>query len=297
MEVEVKTNRDKSEQVQYNAPDFPVYVRRGKLSWYANYRAISHWHDDIELIYVRSGHMEYSVNGATVAIREGDGIFVNSRQLHYGFSSSMEECDFLCVLLHPTLLCASPYIEQHYVAPVTEHPSLAFHALHAARERERDILACVGELYRRQGEPAFALRAQSLFFRIWESLFLLSDSVERRPAPRSPHLPALKDMIQFIHAHYTEKLTLAQISRAGGVGKTACCAIFQTYTDETPISYLTGYRLKKGMELLRTTDQTVSEICFAVGFSGASYFTETFRKAYGCTPTAYRRRLLEEETE
>lgn len=99
-------------------------------------------------------------------------------------------------------------------------------------------------------------------------------------------------MLRFIYGHYAEKITLAQISRAGHVGKTACCAIFQRYTGETPVSYLTGYRMKKGMELLETTDWTVTEVGYAVGFSSASYFTETFRRHCGCTPREYRARAL-----
>ena len=85
-----------------------------------------------------------------------------------------------------------------------------------------------------------------------------------------------------------------QISRAGHTGKTTCCAIFQRYTGESPISYLTGYRLKKALELLENTDWTVAEICFASGFSSASYFAAAFRRCYGCTPTAYRARLRAE---
>ena len=47
------------------------------------------------------------------------------------------------------------------------------------------------------------------------------------------------------------------------------------------------------MELLRSSDMTVAEICYEVGFSGPSYFTETFRKKLGCSPSAYRRNLAE----
>ena len=95
-------------------------------------------------------------------------------------------------------------------------------------------------------------------------------------------------MLRFIYEHYDQKISLTQISKAGNVGKTTCCTIFQKYTNETPVSYLISYRIKKGIELLETTDKTISEIALEVGFSGASYFTEIFHRAYGCTPTEYR---------
>ena len=40
--------------------------------------------------------MSYNVNGTIVRLGEGEGIFVNARQLHYGFSEERTECDFLC---------------------------------------------------------------------------------------------------------------------------------------------------------------------------------------------------------
>ena len=100
MQVELKNRNDRSENVSYDTPEFPVYVRRGMLSSYPNFSAISHWHEDIEFIFVQSGHMEYNINGVTVRLNEGEGIFVNSRQLHYGFSKEFEECIFICILIH-----------------------------------------------------------------------------------------------------------------------------------------------------------------------------------------------------
>lgn len=288
MQVQFRNKKDKSENVYYNTPDFPVYVRQRFLSSYPNFSAISHWHDDIEFILVKSGHMEYNINGTRVMLKEGEGIFVNTRQLHYGFSRDFGECVFICILIHPMLLCSCPYVEKRYVVPIIENEAMTYLVLHPDKEHDKDILKLLDKMYQCYNEKLFAIKVQSLFFEIWENLILLSDYAEQQPMPRNQHLSILKDMIRFIYKNYAERISLAQISQAGKVGKTTCCAIFQKYTNETPISYLTNYRLKKSIQLLQTTDKTISEICFEVGFSGASYFTETFRKVYGCTPTEYR---------
>lgn len=108
---------DRSERVLYDRADYPAYIRKGKLSAYPNFTAESHWHDDIELIIILSGQMQYNINGEIVLLKEGDGIFVNARQLHFGYSSNKQECEFLCILLHPILLCSSQTVERMYVAP------------------------------------------------------------------------------------------------------------------------------------------------------------------------------------
>ena len=69
-------------------------MREALLSQYPEYRAPSHWHDDIEFICVLSGGMKYNVNGEIVNLKKGEGIFVNSGQMHSGFSDNGQECGF-----------------------------------------------------------------------------------------------------------------------------------------------------------------------------------------------------------
>ena len=59
------------------------------------------------------------------------------------------------------------------------------------------------------------------------------------------------------------------------------------YLSQTPITYLTKYRLNKSLDLLFSTDMQVTEISYEVGFSNASYYAETFKKYYHCTPKEY----------
>lgn len=288
MFIELDIQKDRSENVAYNTPDFPVYVRKGVLSTYPDYSAISHWHDDIELICILSGQMDYNVNGHVITLHENEGIFINNRQFHYGFSPNREECIFICILFHPLLLCSSPYIEHNYIMPVLRNECIPYLHLHPGTTYEAEVLEHTKKIFTIQHSALSSLQTTNLLFQIWENLFQLAGYVEKKNLPVNRHLSTLKDMIRFIYHNYTEKITLKEISQAGKVGKTSCCNIFQKYTNKTPISYLTDYRLKKSIDLLVSTDKTVSEICFDVGFSGASYFTETFRKIYGCTPTEYR---------
>lgn len=75
-----KFNVDLSETVAYNNPLFPLYVRAGKLSWYPDYSAISHWHSDLEFIHVKKGKMTYNVNGKLINLEENRGIMLNTPQ-------------------------------------------------------------------------------------------------------------------------------------------------------------------------------------------------------------------------
>lgn len=65
-------------------------------------------------------------------------------------------------------------------------------------------------------------------------------------------------------------------------------------TGLSPVELLRDIRLKKARELLLTTDKTVSEICYEVGFSNPAYFTKCYREVYSETPTALRERMRSE---
>ena len=82
----VLLKEDGSEQVVYDYPDYPMYVHRNLFSSYANFAAPSHWHADIELIYIDFGAMRYNINGTVVSLQKGEGLLVNARQVHFGFS-------------------------------------------------------------------------------------------------------------------------------------------------------------------------------------------------------------------
>jgi predicted ATPase/AraC-like DNA-binding protein len=59
--------------------------------------------------------------------------------------------------------------------------------------------------------------------------------------------------------------------------------------DLTPSQFIRRYRLQKGKELLKSTDKTISEIAYEVGFTDPNYFSRSFQKEYKTSPRAYRK--------
>ncbi|OUN75259.1 hypothetical protein B5G12_02950 [Faecalibacterium sp. An58] len=73
---------------------------------------------------METGQMQYNVNGEILTLRQGEGLFVNSKQLHFGYGNGAGDCTFLCVLFHPALLCSSACVEQRFVQPVLENGAM-----------------------------------------------------------------------------------------------------------------------------------------------------------------------------
>lgn len=151
------------------------------------------------------------------------------------------------------------------------------------------ILSSIQTIYDIRDTSASELKIQRSFLDIWIALYENAISIRQKQISQNHHLSVLKEMISFINQNYSRKLSLSDIALSGKVGKTGCCNIFKKYVNKTPNEYLTELRLRKAIELLKSTDLTVLEISYEVGFSGASYFSETFRKFFGCTPSEYKR--------
>lgn len=278
---------DRSEKVKYDYTDYPIYIRRALLSSYPNYAAPSHWHDDIEFIAVLSGEMQYNINGEIIKMEAGEGIIVNTRQLHFGFSTEKKECDFICILLHPLMLCATDAYERDFVLPLLYNQKAAFVKLDKNALWHRNILEDIQQMYSVRDEKTAPMKIQNLFSSIWIDIYE-NIAHENRTLIQNAELSVLKNIIGFIQQNYTSKITLADIAASGAVGQSKCCKLFAKYIGQTPNLYLMQYRLDKSTELLKNTDMTVTEIAYAVGFNGSSYYAEVFRKWCGKSPTEYR---------
>lgn len=285
-------NSDSSETVAYNNPLFPAYVVYGFLSSYPDYSSISHWHKDLEFILIKRGTMTYNVNGRLVELEEGNGIMVNSRQLHYGFSEEHNECEFICILLSPELLQVNDWFYQNCIESITENSACPY--LHLSRNGwMRFIMEKLENIYDSFGiipaKPISYFEVMSDYLAIMETLYenLAIDSQSRKP--ESSDLSCLRNMITYIEKHYMEHITLADIALSGACCKSKCSLLFKKYLRDTPINYTTKLRLRNSLSALLGSNSSIASIAYEYGFNGASYYCETFKKYYGMPPMIYKK--------
>ena len=273
------------ENVRYSYPEYSAYIEILSAGQFRKGLPTMHWHEDVEFLLLLSGNDNYTVNGEKIPLTAGEGIFVNSRQMHYG--TPTEDSRALCIRLDPRVLCMSPFFETTYVLPVTQNPNMPCVKLSPDTEWQNSLLNGLREMHKACGSPSAPLHLHGLFCFVWS---LLADNMPAcTPADRaSADLTTVETMLEFIEEQYTRKLTLAAIAEAGHVCESKCCRLFNRYVHTTPNVYLSEFRLGKAAEHLVSTDQSVTEIAFACGFSGASYFAEAFRKCFGITPKEYR---------
>ncbi|HYF64835.1 MAG TPA: AraC family transcriptional regulator [Herpetosiphonaceae bacterium] len=98
---------------------------------------------------------------------------------------------------------------------------------------------------------------------------------------------------QFIDAHYDTELDLEQIAGQTGFSRFHFIRLFQRTFATTPHQYLTQRRLERARELLDSSELSVTEICFAVGFQSLGSFSTLFHRSTGQAPSLYRARVFQ----
>ena len=103
--------------------------------------------------------------------------------------------------------------------------------------------------------------------------------------PPTRHLLRAKDLAD---ARYRESLDVRTLARAAHLSPAHFSREFRRAFGEPPHQYLLTRRLERAAALLRDTDRSVADICFALGLRSVGSFTTSFRRAFGRSPTAYR---------
>ena len=100
--------------------------------------------------------------------------------------------------------------------------------------------------------------------------------------------PSLKRVLLFIDQNYMQKLTLEIVASRVYLNKTYISQMFTKHLGMSFVTYLEDVRISKAKELLYTTNMSVSEIAYSVGYASQSYFSKVFIKRVGITPSQYR---------
>lgn len=120
------------------------------------------------------------------------------------------------------------------------------------------------------------------------------------PAGAAGWLGALRDpsilaALQQIHAAPADAWTVEKLARAAGMSRSGFAARFRSLVGETPLHYLTAWRMRVASRIMLDDDQTnVSEIASQVGYQSEAAFGVAFKRFYGSSPARWRRAGLGE---
>ena len=101
--------------------------------------------------------------------------------------------------------------------------------------------------------------------------------------------PSLAGALSAMHGKPAEPWTLDSLSRAAGMGRTAFAERFRSVVGDTPLRYLTRWRVQQAQRLLAESTLSLDLIAERIGYESGASFSRVFAKTVGTSPGAYRR--------
>jgi len=102
--------------------------------------------------------------------------------------------------------------------------------------------------------------------------------------------PRQANIFEAVQAHLYSAISVADLAKLTGRSLSAFKRDFETQFNDTPANFIKEKKLEKALDLLQSTELSVSEVCYEVGFQDTSHFTKTFKQKYNQTPSEYRKK-------
>ncbi len=277
------------EIISYQNPCFTIRAYEGTLYEYLNHAVPTHWHSEIEFIYIKEGQAIYHVNEQKIPIKAGEGLLINSNRLHYGYSPDGSDFTYAVLQFQPDFIQNST-IRQKYLNPLISDMGRDSYFFDPSIPWQAELLDKLETLIHinLQQPTDFELQTQVLFYSI---LHIMSERYVIRTQINSgvsTHILALQDMLTFIQDHFSERISLDDIAAAGAMCRSKCCALFKQVLQQSPMDFTQSFRIQKSLNLLLGTDLAITEIASICGFSSPSYYVEVFHRWMGTSPKKFR---------
>ena len=97
--------------------------------------------------------------------------------------------------------------------------------------------------------------------------------------------------LDFIHTHYQNDISFEQIAHSACLSPCYFCRLFRREMGISCSQYLNLFRITQAKQRLGSTDLSISQICFEVGFNSLTHFERVFKQNEGGTPSKYRKAI------
>ncbi len=262
---------------RYTTIPFAIYKNRNKDIGYCHH----HFHKEAEILVVVEGAIDFYLGSELYKIEAGEVLFIPPYCPHH--STALPDTYHECIAFDLSLLWDKALardlengaltVKSHltgdlaYTKDVYEHLRASIKAFEDKKEGwEMQVIGDLSIIMSR-------LMAESFFVRCEKAK--LEESFAKRT-------------IEYINEHLSERVTSTVVAEALFLNKSYFCRLFKKTFGSSFTEYLTYRRIEYAKILLKTTDDSVSDIALKCGFTGFSYFSKCFKAITGRLPTKYR---------
>lgn len=250
------------------------------------------WHSHVgyELLFLLEGTTAYEFSAhETVVLHGGHFLVVPPGVMHRGVNNMRSPCTIFGLVLTPPP--RGDWQSTPFTATDVRHMHLA---LEKGSRRVQPSSSVLRWMVRRLGEEAASYAAGTPSIETAVAIRALISGVlvgAMRQVLNPPTKPKefVSAAITYLREHLGETVRMSDLVRHVGFSRARMFDIFKAQTGLTPNHYLQRLRIERSQELLRKTEQSITEIAHVTGFSSGQYFSTVFIRYTGLSPSDFRK--------
>ena len=267
----------------------------------------THSHLFYEMVYVRTGFTLHSCEGEIEMLSAGNLFFIRPGEEH-AYINAQQVKLYNCIFYGDALgdllpeLSKLPGLRELFLGE-TDGDSARPESIMQSRILRIDV----GERRNIETMLEGILREYDVRDIGWESSVkarlvqflvryarLYAAQCEKRRDGGDDYYGYIYKVLEYVNAHYSEDVTMAQLSAVTGLSPDYMARRFKAVMYMSPSEYVRKFRIAKAMEFLCNTSLSIAEIAAQTGFSDVSLFSRVFKTAVGLPPASYRKNLHED---
>lgn len=263
-------------------------------SSHPQYHMPFHWHTEWELIRVRSGELILHVEEEEIHAVAGDAVLIRGSMFHGG---TAKKCVYECFVFDLYGLFQGIEAIQKNIRPISQLKILP--EILYKEEQCPKVCELVGEImdtnYSAMKEGEKGSCKELITISCLGHMFgtILQEGkyhAGKQETMNSSHrIGRIKNVLEYIESHYQSAITLGDLAEVAGMNPRYFCRAFKEITMQSPMDYVSFYRIEQAVRLLQATELSVMEIAMECGFNDCSYFIRIFKKQRNMTPGQYRK--------
>lgn len=249
-----------------------------------------HWHNDMEIIYIKKGRGKITVDLMPLFVSGGDIVIVPPGQLHSIEQLDHYSMEYENIIFQLSMLtCAqNDDCTEKFLLPLIQGQVLFPNYFPPDSPLYPALSSCLGAMDEicKTFPNGYQLAVKGQLF----SFFYTLISPGNVPPPRHNHksLDRLKEILKYVEINYNEKISISDAAGICGFSNSHFMKFFKNNMGVSFTDYLNEYRLTMAARLLLSSSDSIAAIAGETGFDNLSYFNRRFKKKYGCTPFTFR---------
>ncbi len=252
----------------------------------------AHWHNEMEIIYVKKGQGKVNVDFYEYLVKEGDIIIIIPGQLHSITQKEEFSMEYENIIFNPELLQSkvmdnstmdffTPLMNRKITLPTFINQDFPDYG--EVSETLNKIDSICGT-FPRGYELAIRAGLLNVFFILYSKYAGENDN----KSTVNKSLEKMKVIIKYIEENYANEISIEDMADELGISSSHFMKLFKSNMHTSFINYLNEYRLSMAAKLLISSNSNIMDISMECGFNNLSYFNRSFKNQYDITPKRYR---------